>query len=95
MENLDLIDVRKFVGIKFENFGDSNDVIPKKWITKWEDKVKKCKWPKVQTASLSRNNVDIKKEWHSYKFIPLCHSSKLYSSYYNIIYIFFFHEKYD
>lgn len=62
--------------MRFTNYGDSNDVIPKNWIGVRQSKVKKTEWPPKNAAKLAARRADIEDDWTSYSFVPLCHSSE-------------------
>ena len=77
MENIDIEKLKKFIGVRFINFGESNDVIPKEWVDVWRKKTKKCKWPNANSSQLARNRTGVEDDWKAYKILPLCHASKL------------------
>ena len=68
-------DIKKYVGVKFVGFGETNDIIPKKWIVKWEYVTKTCAWPPSNIRALAKENAEVSALWKTYKIIPLCHAS--------------------
>lgn len=38
MENISFDDVKKYIGVVFKDYGESNDSIPMKWVTCWSKK---------------------------------------------------------
>ena len=66
--------LKSFIGVQF--IDDSNDVVPKEWITTFNEDTKKLMWPPKYVEKHARKVSKVKSSWRSHDFTPLCHASK-------------------
>ena len=46
---------KKYLGVLFCEHGDSNDVVPKKWVSNWGEE-KECRYPEEGAELAGRRN---------------------------------------
>ena len=71
LDKLSLTEVKKFIGVKFVGYGESNDTIPKQWVFVWSVGSKKVLWPPKNAAFLAKRKSEPENDWHLYDVIPL------------------------